>query len=182
MSKCIIVFAAESKMPRRMIVLNKKDFVGGDVLEEGEDMIYVNNGKDDHSIEFMVREIAKFHGVEESEVTWPRCACINPMTGMVEQMIAADPALDSLPPYTLVLAPEYVSIGWKRSGDEFLHRVVAVDGGGVVRSESWRPHGHLPLVDENGLREIDGHSELEIGAVIPQEVSVDYPTSGAEQL
>jgi hypothetical protein len=113
MAKYGVIYAAGSKMVRRIVVSDDLNYDYSQHVGDGEEVLVeertrTRDGKgDDVSVHAARAAVRIATGIEPPEHV---CAVVDG-TGLVVNMIAADPDLDTLPEHTLVLAYAGVGIG-----------------------------------------------------------------------
>lgn len=121
-----VIYAAGSKMVRRIVVSDDPNYDYSQHVGEGEEHLVnerlTRDGKEDISVHAARAHVKAKTGIDPPEYV---CAVVDG-TGLVVNMIAADPDIDSIPEHTLVLAYPGVGIGctYDQASDTFIAPIV----------------------------------------------------------
>ena len=141
-----IVYATGSKVVRSIVLTDDDSQLAPHQksLLPGESFLIVPHvrGRDVLDLEVAEAAVQKATGVVPPRLV---CALVDKSATTVDNLIHADPAIDTHPTHNVILAAPGVHVNWKYDGTQFLARYVTVaKATNIVQSITWAPTSKPP--------------------------------------
>lgn len=137
-----VVYSANSKIPRRIVVPHPGDEweIDQHEITDGESILHLP-GDHPHALEEIKKSIAAYHGIDHKSIPSGRTVVVHRETNEILDAIMADPEIDEHEHVLIAHEHAYPSPLWKyHEGDFYVKTARASKKDGIVSEIYWQKH------------------------------------------